>query len=357
METIITTISAHRWIQRWAGSYTFISCAYWGHQYFQSLQPILGVRFDHTLFLHERGVVAFYLDQDEFRDLGEHLSERTRQHPDLGRQWLEIVKENTDSLMGIMGELKGAIPTWEQYRQFLQYFDRHLPYHVYMKEAIDHIVPAVLKPLLPLFEDARRYSEPVYSETERFFRSVMQAIAIKESRNADTLTCLTQPEFEAYLQHGTLVDEAELAARFNGSVLWFDNGQLTILPATDLDAIRAAINQSNTDDTGVIRGTVAQPGSAYGTVRVVLDPYKVGEFNAGDVLVTGMTRPEFLPLMKKAAAIVTDAGGVLSHAAITARELQIPCVIGTELATRMLKDGDRVLVDATAGIIRKQDHE
>ncbi|MFA6099944.1 MAG: PEP-utilizing enzyme [Patescibacteria group bacterium] len=72
----------------------------------------------------------------------------------------------------------------------------------------------------------------------------------------------------------------------------------------------------------------------------------------GDVLVASMTRPEMLPAMKKASAIVTDEGGVTCHAAIVSRELNIPCVIGTKIATTMIKDGDRVEVNATQGIVR-----
>ncbi len=70
-----------------------------------------------------------------------------------------------------------------------------------------------------------------------------------------------------------------------------------------------------------------------GVVKIVMDPEKAGDFEEGDILVTDITRPEFLQLMKKSAAIVTDAGGILSHAAIVARELKKPCVIGTKTAT------------------------
>ena len=67
---------------------------------------------------------------------------------------------------------------------------------------------------------------------------------------------------------------------------------------------------------------------------------------------TGMTRPEFVPLMKRSLAVITDEGGITCHAAIVSRELKIPCVIGTKIATRKLKDGDMVEVDATNGIVR-----
>lgn len=79
------------------------------------------------------------------------------------------------------------------------------------------------------------------------------------------------------------------------------------------------------------------------------EPDKVKE---GDILVTFMTTPVFVPAMEKAAAIVTDEGGILCHAAIVSRELGIPCVIGTKIATKVLKDGDFVEVDANRGIIK-----
>ena len=66
-----------------------------------------------------------------------------------------------------------------------------------------------------------------------------------------------------------------------------------------------------------------------------------------------MTRPEFLPLLRQAKAIITDEGGLTCHAAIISRELGIPCIIGTKMATRILKDGDLVEVDANKGIVRK----
>ena len=66
-----------------------------------------------------------------------------------------------------------------------------------------------------------------------------------------------------------------------------------------------------------------------------------------------MTRPEFLPIMKKAGAIVTDEGGVTCHAAIVSRELKIPCIIGTQVATSQLKDGDFIEVNADKGYVRK----
>ena len=101
-----------------------------------------------------------------------------------------------------------------------------------------------------------------------------------------------------------------------------------------------------------IKGHVANKGKITGRVRIVLDPRNYVGFMQGDVLVTSMTRPEFVPLMKMAGAVVTNEGGITCHAAIVSRELNIPCVIGTRTATRILKDGDMVEVDADKGIIK-----
>ena len=102
-----------------------------------------------------------------------------------------------------------------------------------------------------------------------------------------------------------------------------------------------------------IPGVSASLGKVKGVVRVVPDVSKVKVFNKGDILVASMTRPEYTSLMKKAGAVVTNEGGVTCHAAIVSRELGIPCIINTKIATQVLKDGDLVEVDADKGIVRK----
>jgi len=79
----------------------------------------------------------------------------------------------------------------------------------------------------------------------------------------------------------------------------------------------------------------------------------VSKVKRGDILVTSMTTPELAPAMEKAAAFITDEGGILCYAAIVACEINKPCIIGTKIATKVLKDGDLVEVDAIKGIVRK----
>ncbi|MCX6746016.1 MAG: PEP-utilizing enzyme [Candidatus Parcubacteria bacterium] len=103
----------------------------------------------------------------------------------------------------------------------------------------------------------------------------------------------------------------------------------------------------------LIKGQVTFSGLVQGRVKIISNPFHQGKyFQEGDILVTAMTTPDFVPLMKKAAAIVTDEGGILSHASIISRELKKPCVIGTKIATKILRDGDEIEVNAREGIVR-----
>jgi pyruvate,water dikinase len=103
--------------------------------------------------------------------------------------------------------------------------------------------------------------------------------------------------------------------------------------------------------TVLLRGLGGAPGSASGAARVLTSLDDAATLNDGDILVTHMTSPDWLPLLRRAAAVVTDSGGMTCHAAIVSRELGIPCVVGTGEATRKLRDGEIVTVDATRGIV------
>jgi phosphohistidine swiveling domain-containing protein len=109
----------------------------------------------------------------------------------------------------------------------------------------------------------------------------------------------------------------------------------------------------NLENIQEIKGQVAFEGKAKGIARIIKNKKQMRKIRDGEILVSPMTTPDFMPAMKKAVAFVTDEGGILCHAAIVARELKKPCIIGTKIATQVLKDGDLVEVDAVAGIVKK----
>jgi phosphohistidine swiveling domain-containing protein len=103
----------------------------------------------------------------------------------------------------------------------------------------------------------------------------------------------------------------------------------------------------------LLKGTGASRGTASGPVKIIRHIQDLPQMQSGDVLVTPMTNPDMVVAMTKAEAIITDIGGITSHAAIISRELGIPCVVGTQVATKVLKNGAMVEVDGTNGIVYK----
>ncbi|MFH0829456.1 MAG: PEP-utilizing enzyme [Candidatus Kerfeldbacteria bacterium] len=102
-----------------------------------------------------------------------------------------------------------------------------------------------------------------------------------------------------------------------------------------------------------LHGQVAYPGIVRGIARIVLLEKDVPKVKPGDILVSSSTNPNLILAMQRAGAFVTDIGGITSHAAIVSRELKKPCIVGTKIATKSIRDGDRLEVDANHGIVRK----
>ena len=119
--------------------------------------------------------------------------------------------------------------------------------------------------------------------------------------------------------------------------------------------VQESKSMTTTDHKVIVKGLPASPGKVSGRVHVILDPSRIDEFKEGEILVTEMTAPDWVPAMKKAKAIVTDSGGMTCHASIVSRELGIPCIVGTksrgEAATVTIPDGIDVTIDDTHGVV------
>jgi pyruvate,water dikinase len=140
--------------------------------------------------------------------------------------------------------------------------------------------------------------------------------------------------------------------QFPQDIEWAKEGtELFILqtrPVTTLKPKEETKALPKIEAQAILTGVAASPGIAVGPVKIV-KASQIDKVKNGDVLVAEMTTPDFVPAMKRAAAIVTDRGGRTAHAAIVSRELGIPCVVGTELATKTLRDGQEITVDGAGG--------
>lgn len=160
----------------------------------------------------------------------------------------------------------------------------------------------------------------------------------------------------------TLVDEQDLTDlirdRFE-SLYGFvcNSGNVMQLPAEKSQHYWERYSRDEIDDeVHSFSGVIASRGPAprtTGKVSIILDPLAVNNFADGDILVTTMTSPEYIDIMRRSSGVITDTGGLTSHAAILARELNIPCIVGTRIASGLLANGDMVELDTHAGIVRK----
>ncbi len=145
----------------------------------------------------------------------------------------------------------------------------------------------------------------------------------------------------------------KLSQRRESSLFIYKNGE-AICVATGKSAknFLRAVSKIVYKKLDKFDGISASIGKARGIVRIIRSIKDLGKMKQGNILVAGMTRPEHISAMKKAAAIVTDDGGLTCHAAIMSRELGIPAIVGTRIATKVLHDGDLVEVDANKGEVK-----
>ncbi len=177
----------------------------------------------------------------------------------------------------------------------------------------------------------------------------------RSTLNGNVITTISPLEYKNGIEW-LRAKKQTLEQGMNGVVLYIDDSGLVEKEYINPDTLKQDVEDllGLSKEISEIKGQPASKGTCKGRVRIVIDPEgpEAHSFIDGDVLVTSMTRPEFVPLMKKAGAVVTNEGGVTCHAAIVSRELGIPCVISTKIATKILKSGDVVEVLADKGIIR-----
>lgn len=180
----------------------------------------------------------------------------------------------------------------------------------------------------------------------------------------DFFATYTEEDVESALLRGEKLSEEEIKKRKQAMLYKIDNGEVTFKSGEEAEReIKQLLGTQDFSEQSEVKGMVANSGVISGRVRIVLieDIEKfqkaLNEFEEGEILVTTMTSPNMVPLIKKAAGIITNEGGICSHAAIIAREVTTPrkkpCIVGTKDATRIFKTGEYVLMNKEMGKIKK----
>jgi phosphohistidine swiveling domain-containing protein len=183
------------------------------------------------------------------------------------------------------------------------------------------------------------------------FEPVLDEIAVRLNLTPEQFKYLCPKE----LNYKTLTNKkfiTELAERFPQSAYFKTENAYLVFSGRDSAYIDKRLEKNTTGSSKELKGMVANRGLVRGKVRICRGIDDIPKVQKGEILVASMTRPEFLPAMQKASGFITDEGGITSHAAIVSREMNKPCVIGTKIATEVLKDGDLVELDANKGIVK-----
>lgn len=207
---------------------------------------------------------------------------------------------------------------------------------------------ATLRWFTLLYELGERVSGALYDTLPHSLKYL-----VHNSQERENLLWYDPVSLEQYFQ-GKSLTPRELRRRQGAYVLDIHHGQLRVeTGARAKRRITQEFSERAPTKTTTLSGTTAEPGFVQGRVRIVVTQEQQKAMRKGEVLVSTMTTPSLMAAVRKAGAIVTDEGGLTAHAAIVARELNVPCIVGTKIATKVFKDGDRVEVDATKGTVRK----
>ncbi|NQV13726.1 MAG: hypothetical protein HQ530_05505 [Parcubacteria group bacterium] len=201
----------------------------------------------------------------------------------------------------------------------------------------------VSKELYDLCFQIRRKFEDAHKKCFVIEEKIINQVAQEEEVDKEILLSLTVTEFEKFLASKQL--PAEIASRQKFFLVKYSEQGEERYFDPNLWAEFAG------EASGKLKGQTAHPGVVKGKVRIIRKVKDSRNFQTGEILVASMTDPRYLPIMEKAAAFVTDEGGITCHAAIVAREMQKPCIIGTKEATTTLSDGDLVEVNADQGTV------
>ena len=221
-----------------------------------------------------------------------------------------------------------------------------------------NMVKKKLKLKSDIIKDIKLFQELIYFRDVRlewlnrgcqYGVGLLKEIAKRLSLTFEQIIYLFPEEIMAMLEGKMRVNKQEIGDRLKKYALVMEDEKITLYTGDKVDQFKV---KEEVQETDIIKGFPASKGKAKRKVRIVKDRTELYKVKKGDILVTRLTTPDFVIAMEKAGAIVTDIGGLTSHAAVVSREMKKPCIIGTKIATKVLKDGDLVEVDANKGVVK-----
>lgn len=327
---------------------SFLYFSMWNDSDRMGLSDFIGHNVQNNLFLrdgsHNKGTVWY--DQDELTKINSEIENKLNTDSALFERLMDRLNTDWDFIYPYVSDKKVIKDT----KEFEYYYNKIV--HWWSAMAIMFVIPD-----LNISEDYKKRALDHRREVEKY-STKMNELCLE-------FWNINYPEYRdvAYviLPEEVLNIENKMTSEIIGNI----RGRLDGFGLLNNQVYLKDELQKALDDSGLIlkeekiqeglkeiKGNVAYKGKVRGRVKILLYSEQLDTFKDGEILVAEMTEPSFVPAIKRAAAIITDEGGITCHAAIAAREFKIPCITGTRVATQILKDGAEVEVDADNGVVR-----
>ena len=305
--------------------------------YGEMLRKTTGFGFSKQLHYFRNNIGVFYKLKKEITEADNYYAKLLAKNDPIISIWIQKEKETHALAKSLNVNMSLKDITAKVQEIFL--FNTTIPYRLLSAS----IKVKTNKKVLEQIESIRLHS--LYPNIiDVFLPKVLDRLSKKSGISQDLLFLCTPDELIAIDEANTKISSSILKKRAQGCYFIKDKKwQFTYSQVDKYESIR---------NLKEVRGSVGFKGYAKGTVKIINKPENMDKFSDGDILVSINTNPSLMPIIKKCKAIISDEGGITCHAAIVARELKIPCLIGTKYATKLLKDGDLIELDTNKGIIK-----
>lgn len=341
-------IHEYAWEKFWSLNLSVLFGSVLGEIY-PNLTSQMGSCFPNTCMVSQMGYTTCFSVIEQRREYGLHMIKKYVKRNSIA-EFRYFFEKKTDEINAFMDILEEKEILQEDFIFFTKMIKEYIGYYLVPRQVIDFIDARGKECVFEDLRKSRLYAEPIFGRINAIFCKYAEQLSQDCARTKQQCATLTIGELRRYFSQGNLPSKEVLNIRYEACAMLFDRSGFEMITERDMVNFYGQMHTRGIVD--ILKGTSAFAGVTRGFIRIVQDPNRCKKFDDGDILVTGMTRPEFLHLMKKSSAIVTDVGGLLCHAAIVAREIGKPCIVGTQCATSVLHDGDLVEVDANAGVVR-----
>ncbi|MSR85350.1 hypothetical protein EXS71_02855 [Candidatus Uhrbacteria bacterium] len=335
-----------KWIPYLTRPFSLFAASLW-HLWYDSnqIQDLLSVRMPDTLFIEEQPhVVRRYQVEDQLQTFKGVIKNIVTHDAEKMLVILKRGKVLNEQAKKYLKQGPKAFTTLDQAIDFLIDLALHATIFPYWAVLLLEELGIKNKQIRALAEELR--STSYYPN---LVQQIIEPLAAKLHKDFEFLTVRELLDSDT----GKISERLTLRERGKHFVYQIVDGRERVTWKDEVTPLIIDLEGISDTDSSELRGQTAYPGKVRGTARVIFSSDGAGAvFNKGDILISISSNPNLLPLLKKSAAIVTNEGGVTCHAAIISRELKKPCVIGTKIATKVLKDGDEVEVDADQGIVK-----